>query len=58
MADDYVFQANGFWWFWDETWDQNGPYLSEESARLGLRGYIKWLETGNINTQPDDPNGR
>lgn len=42
---DPVFQEDGQWFFYDETWAlSHGPYETEEKAREVLAKYVKWLE--------------
>lgn len=40
-----VFQEDGQWFFYDETWAYtHGPYESEEKAREVFEKYVKWLD--------------
>lgn len=33
---------DGTWWFWTETWaDRNGPFNSENEARVALKEYVR-----------------
>jgi ABC-type ATPase with predicted acetyltransferase domain len=39
-----IFEENGQWFFWDETWsDPYGPYASRKEAVEALRKYIDYL---------------
>lgn len=39
---DPVFEDNGLWNFWDETWAYfHGPYATEDEARAALAVYVK-----------------
>jgi len=40
-----VHQFHGQWYFWNETWSHRiGPYLTKESAYIGLNNYVAALE--------------
>lgn len=44
---DPVFEDNGQWFFWDETWTQFlGPFQSESNARDAAKEYGEYLSTG------------
>lgn len=47
MSKD-VFQDNGKWYFWDETWTQFlGPYDNESQAKQACEEYYQvYLQTG------------
>jgi hypothetical protein len=39
-----VFEKDGLWYFWDETWsDALGPYQSEFAARMACKEYAENL---------------
>lgn len=41
---DPVFEDNGLWNFWDETWAYfHGPYATEDEARAALAAYVREL---------------
>lgn len=43
-APDPVFEENGAWFFWDETWgNKYGPYASKELAQSELQKYAESL---------------
>ena len=45
MKGDPVFQENGQWWFWDETWtNKHGPYQNEDHSRGMLCIYCEYLD--------------
>ena len=40
--NDPVFEKDGKWYFWDETWAyEYGPYSTEEEARFRLDLYVE-----------------
>lgn len=39
---------DGSWRWYDEVGDDSRPYASEEEAALGLKKYLRYLETGEI----------
>lgn len=48
FGHDPVFEVDGAWYFWDETWaDKLGPFASEAEARTELRAYCATLELGH-----------
>lgn len=42
--DKYIFEKDGHWFFWDETWDSMGPYQTKEEAIEKFYDYIIWLD--------------
>jgi len=43
--EDPVFERNGKWFFWDETWaHEHGPFLTEKQARAEMKLYVNWLD--------------
>lgn len=49
--NDPVFESNGLWYFWDETWTQYlGPFPDESYARKGIECYEKYLAYGEIDS--------
>lgn len=43
----YLDEVNDDWYFYDETWSHShGPYATEEEARVMLKSYFEWLNTG------------
>jgi len=45
IVTDPVFQRDGKWYFWDETWaNEEGPYASESECRTKLIEYAKHLD--------------
>ncbi len=41
MSEDPVFEKDGKWYFWDETWSElSEPFDSEEECREELNKYI------------------
>jgi hypothetical protein len=39
--------ADGRWFFWDETWAARlGPYKTRALAKRSLAAYVEYLETG------------
>ena len=48
-----VYQKGDGWFFSDETYDEHGPFLTEEEASSMLNKYIKWLETGVIDEEDE-----
>lgn len=46
---DPIFELNGLWYFWDETWSTSfGPFDSKVTAREKLFEYInQFLESPN-----------
>lgn len=44
---DPIFEDDGKWYFWDETWTSYlGPFPDESHARHGLEEYGNYLSTG------------
>jgi len=42
---DPIFELNGLWYFYDETWaNTHGPFSSYEEADKVLKEYINYLE--------------
>ena len=47
MSEDPVFQRDGKWYFYEETWAYSqSPYDSEEEANEQCILYAKWLDLG------------
>lgn len=40
------YQRDGLWYWFDETFDENGPYGSEAEAECYLAEYVEWLAYG------------
>lgn len=41
MRSDPIFENQGAWWFWDETWTESyGPFLTRHDAKFALERYI------------------
>jgi hypothetical protein len=39
-----IYQENGKWYFWDETWGNSyGPYNTLEEAQKALKEYFRSL---------------
>jgi hypothetical protein len=41
MYTNPIHQENGKWYFWDDTWDRQGPFDREDEALDALRRYIE-----------------
>lgn len=53
MSDwpDPVFELDGKWYFYDETWTQYcGPFPDESHARTGIESYEKYLSRGEVDS--------
>lgn len=49
MDNDPVFQMDGLWFFWDETWAHKyGPFRTEQEARKQLGDYYDNVLDGNM----------
>lgn len=50
MRLDPVYEYQGLWWFWDETWaNRYGPFYTKQDAQTALSEYCQHvLEGGNV----------
>jgi hypothetical protein len=46
-----IFELDGRWYFWDETWTKYlGPFPTESHAKIGIECYEKYLAYGEIDS--------